>query len=203
MCQAFSAAAQDVGNFNLEIHKLTIRPGVETEVAYFKGTGKQAIVFVPGSRYQKDSWYFLADRFQQLGIASLALDGSSISNSIDFLKQKGYNEITLIGGSMGGEAVLSYVEKSDEESINKIVVLAPYGGNPIKNDKISKLFVVATKDMHDLHSDIVTLHDESAEPKMLKVYESRAHAQELFMGKDKEDVINLILKFVSQDGSGK
>lgn len=170
--------------------------------AYFPGTAKKAVIFSPGSRYDKESWYFLAERFQKLNIASLALDNGStqgILQAIALLKEKGFEKISLVGGSMGGEAILGVVEVDADQSIDKIVVLAPFGGNPLKSGKIDKLFIVAKRDGMLSYTNVESLYHNSSEPKRFKLYEqSGAHGQELFSSKrTKDDVISLIIDFIN------
>ena len=70
--------------------------GDKSDAAFFNGKSKEALVFVPGFYYSKEDWYFLADRFQQLEIASLSLNGKSaldVLGAIDFLKKKGFEKM--------------------------------------------------------------------------------------------------------------
>ena len=174
----------------------------ESNAAFFNGESKQAVVFVPGFYYSKEDWYFLADRFQQLKIASLSLNGKSaldVLGAIDFLKKKGFEKIALVGGSMGGAAVLSALELEEtiDESVDKVVVLAPYGGNSIKSKRIKKLFIVAKEDDRGCQPRVYNLYEDSSEPKIIKEYEGSEHAQALLNSKYEEDLIKLVMDFVS------
>lgn len=174
--------------------------GVENDAAFFNGKSKQAVIFVPGMVFSKESWYFLAERFQQLDIASLSLNGKSgtdVLNAIIFLKNKGFKKIALVGGSMGGRAVLDALKETTDESVDKAVVLAPYGGNSIKNSKIRKLFIVSKEDSLGIYSDVITLYKDSSEPKTIKEYGGSEHAQHMFKGKHKDDLIKVIADFIS------
>ncbi|MBF0445582.1 MAG: hypothetical protein HQL68_08320 [Magnetococcales bacterium] len=194
-----SALAVDTSNENYRFENIKLANG--GGASYFKGDSEKAAIFSPGSRYGKESFYFLGDRLQKLNIGSVSTGGSSsdIHAAITFLKGKGYSKIALVGGSMGGEAVLGVLQEGIDESVFKVIVLAPFGGNPIKSDTIDKLFIVAQKDGIVSSSDIVSLFERSSEPKTIKIYEkSRAHAQELFASKrTKNDVTDLIVKFIN------
>ena len=78
-----------------------------------------------------------------------------------------------------------------------MVVLAPYGGKPILNDKIQKLFIAGKKDFVVDYTDIKYLHKKSAEPKKMQIYKSSGHAQELFESAFREELIKLITDFIS------
>jgi esterase/lipase len=176
--------------------------GDESDAAFFYRKSKQAVVFVPGFYYSKEDWYFLAERFQQLEIASLSLNGKSaldVLGAIDFLKKKGFEKIASVGGSMGEAAVLSALELEEtiDESVDKAVVLAPYGGNSIKSKKIKKLFIVAKEDDRGCYPRVYTLYKDSSEPKVIKEYEGSEHAQALFSGEHREDLIKSIIAFIT------
>jgi len=172
--------------------------GSESDATFFSAGGKKAVVLASGFRFNKVSWYFLAELLQQRQIAALPLSGSSgpdVLNGISFLKEKGFTDITLVGASMGGMGVLSALEKTDE-NITGFVVLAPAGGVPIKKTTIRKLFVVAENDGTVYRSEVYKLYENSAEPKTFKEYGGSDHAQELFGGDHKEDLVKLIIDFV-------
>ena len=75
-----------------EIIKIKTKMGHGDSAAFFKGNGSQVVIFVPGLAFNKESWFFLAKRLQQLNVASLSLDGNGtadVLSSINFLKDKG------------------------------------------------------------------------------------------------------------------
>ncbi|MBU1586206.1 MAG: hypothetical protein KKE44_26110, partial [Proteobacteria bacterium] len=83
--------------------------GNESLASYFDVKGSQVVIFVPGKIFDKESWYLLTERLQQLKVASLSLDGKTkdvVLTSINVMKEMGYKKIALVGGSMGGAAIL-------------------------------------------------------------------------------------------------
>jgi len=195
---AFSAYTNESDTSFIEV---TLKQdGASADGAFFGGTGEQAVIMVPGMKYDKESWYFLAKHFQSLGISSLALDsGSTLQHAIRYIQQKGFKRISAIGASMGGEDVINAINNSNEDVFEKMVVLAPYGGKPIMNDKIQKLFVVGKKDFVVDYTDIKYLHKKSAEPKQLQIYtKTSAHAQEIFDSAFSEDLVKLIVGFINK-----
>ena len=69
--------------------------------------------YLLGKPKLKESWYLLAEPLQRMNIASLALDGKSrqdVLAAVNLLKGKGFKNILLAGGSMGGAAVLDALE---------------------------------------------------------------------------------------------
>ena len=182
--------------------EVTLKKGATSaDGAYFEGSSDHAIIMVPGAKFNKDSWYFLAKRFQAVGIASLAIDsGSFLDEAINFVQKKGAQQISVIGASAGGEAVINAINSSAKNVFTKMVALAPYDGKPIKEGKLQKLFIIGKKDFVVDYYDIDYLHKKSSEPKQIQVYKkSSAHAQELFETDLRDELINLIIDFVSKN----
>ncbi len=115
------------------------------EAAFFPAQKSKVVIFAHGAIFNKESWYFLAKKFQKENIASLSIDfrgygdsksGSSNKKSYDilgaikYLNDKGFKEINIVGGSMGAAAVLGALTLT-KIYINKIVLMAPAGGLPL------------------------------------------------------------------------
>ena len=179
------------------------------EGSFFEGKKARAVVFAHGAVFSKEGWYPLAERLQKQGIASVAIDFRGYGNSkpgksselyydilgaVDFLEKKGFEHIALVGGSMGGSAILRALGHKVDSRIDKVVLLAPAGGEVIKSHTIKKLFVVAEKDR--FYSRVHTLYTASSEPKELKVYPGSAHAQHIFKTESGADLTNLIIYFL-------
>ena len=183
---------------NHTIINIDIGDGQKVEASFFSVKSKKATIFVPGKIFDKTSWHFLASKLQDKNIASLSIDGkypAYVVKSIEILNKKGFDTIYLVGGSMGGSAVLNSI-KDVNDTVKKVVVLAPFGGEPIKSTTIDKLFIVAKDDF--MGSDTYTFFEQSSQKKRLKEYDSSEHAQHLFNGKYKEDLTKIIVDFLSQ-----
>jgi predicted alpha/beta hydrolase len=187
----------------------TTEDGAPIEGAFFEGKKGRVVVFAHGAVFNKESWYPLCERLQKEAIASLAIDfrgyGSSkpgksneiyydILGAVDHLEKKGFEHIALIGGSMGGAAILHALMHTSNPRIDKVVLLAPAGGEAMKSQAMKKLFVVAEKDR--FYSTVYDLYKGSLEPKELKVYPGSAHAQHLFKSEYGADLTNLIIRFL-------
>ncbi len=171
----------------------------ETRADYFVGQHARAVIFAPGAMFSKESWHFLAERFQVLGIASVSLGSGStpdLLNGIAFLKTKGAEKIAIVGASAGGAGVLSTLQETPDPLVDTVVLLAPAGGTPLQNENIRKLFIVAEDDMMSSSAEVYKLYDGSSDPRTYKELKGSDHAQRLFDGKQKEDVIQLILQFI-------
>lgn len=167
-----------------------------SDAAFFPANSKQAVVFVPGFIFNKESWFKLAKSFQEKGIASLSISGKSVPNvqaAIKLLKEKGFQEICLIGGSSGAAAILSVLE-TEVKGVTTAITLSAVRGTPITDDKIKKLFVVSKEEKS--FNTVQKLFADSAEPKSLKVFEGAKHAQFLFFSPNKEELTQIIIDFI-------
>ncbi len=194
------SAEDPVGKPHYKIINIKSEHGRESLAACFDVKGSQAVIFVPGRVFNKESWFFLAERLQQLHVTSLSLDGKEeedVLSAIGVMKDKGFKKIALVGGSMGGAAILQVLEEKTDASINKVVVLAPFGGSPIKNEKIKKVFVVAKEDYLGIYPNVKTLYMDSSDPKTIVEFEGSEHAQHLFKGSHKEKLSRLIVDFIN------
>ena len=191
---------ESISKTNYDIIEIKTENGNESSAAYFDGKSGQVVIFVPGAAFNKESWFFLAERLQQLNVASLSLEGKTIYDvlsSIKFLEEKGFKKISLVGGSMGGAAILDALDRKTDRRINKVIVLAPSGGKPITSEKIKKFFIVAKDDSLGIYADVKKLYEGSSDPKKIVEFEGSEHAQYLFKSSHKEELSRLIIDFIT------
>ena len=191
---------ESISKINYDIIKIKPESGNQNSAAYFDGKSGQVVIFVPGAVFNKESWFYLAERLQHLNIASLSLDGKTlydVLSSIKVLKEKGFKKISLVGGSMGGAAILDALDRKTDICINKVIVLAPSGGKPITRKKINKLFIVAKDDNLGIYTDVKKIYEGSSDPKKIVEFEGSEHAQHLFKSSHKEELSRLIIDFIT------
>jgi alpha-beta hydrolase superfamily lysophospholipase len=193
---------------NFELVHFNTEDEAKIEAAYFDAGKSKIVIFAHGAIFNKESWYFLAEEFQRKGVSVLSIDfrgyGKSITGStnkklydilgaIAYAKEEGFKDISIVGASMGGAAVLSALSYK-QVFISKVVLLAPAGGPKIESDKLDKLFVISKEER--LHNRVKQIYDESAEPKRIKEYEGNAHAQHMFKTNNAEELKILIIDFI-------
>ncbi len=196
-CSAKTFGADD------DVIKIKLKDGTEVSAAFFDGAEKQVVVSVPGGLAGKENYYFLAKRLQKINVASLLLDGRSendLLSAIDFLKQKNFEKIVLVGGSIGAGTILTTIKYTLTETqkalIEKIILIGPYSGSALQTNKIKKLFIAAKSDSVSPLSGIRELYEDTSEPKILKLYEGPWHAEQLFESKYRDDVARTIIDFI-------
>ena len=197
-------------NDGFELITYTTEDGGIIEASFFKGDQDLVVIFAHGAIFNKESWYFLAQRLQKENMSSLSLDFRGYGNSkkgstskrsldilgaVDYLKGKGFKKIAIVGGSMGGAAVLNALDIKMDAVIRKVVLLAPAGGNRIASNSIKKLIVVSKND--GLFTRVNKIYNESSQPKKLKVYPGSIHAQHMFKAEYSNELIDLIIDFLN------
>jgi pimeloyl-ACP methyl ester carboxylesterase len=192
-------------NQNFELVEFTYLQPASTEVPYarngalFRTSTSKAVILAHQWGAKKESWYFLADILREKGIASLALQSSGtrdVLGAIDFMIAEGYSDITLVGASIGGGAILHALEINPTSPIAKVILLAPAEGPALQNSQIDKLVVVAEKDFFRKNSYIA--YNSASNPKTLKEYTGAKHAQDLFESEHKEDLVTTIVEFLKK-----
>jgi pimeloyl-ACP methyl ester carboxylesterase len=187
------------GNMLFQEITIELAGTAATRADYIAGKNPRAVIFAPGAMFSKESWHFLAARFQDLEIGSVALDSGSppdLLNGLAFLKAKGVEKIAIIGASAGGAGVLYTLRDTPDPLVDKVVLLAPAGGPPLQNDIIRKLFIVAEDDMISSSAEVYKLYKSSSDPKLYRELKGSDHAQRLFDSKEKENIIQLIIQFI-------
>ena len=187
------------GNMLFQEVTLELAGNAATKADYFAGKNPRGVIFAPGAMFSKESWHFLAARFQDLGIGSIALNSGSspdLLNGLAFLKAKGVQKIAIIGASAGGAGVLYTLQDTPAPLVDKVVLLAPAGGPPLQNNIIRKLFIVAEDDMISSSAEVYKLYKSSSDPKLYRELKGSDHAQRLFDSKEKENMVQLIIQFI-------
>ena len=196
-------------NTDFQLIKYSTEDGGSIEGAFFKGSDDLAVIFAHGAVFNKESWHFLNRRLQQQKVSSLSIDFRGYGNSkkgdggnlyhdilgaIDYLKEKGFSRIAIVGGSMGGAAVLKALETNIDPTIKKVVLLAPAGGKGIYSESIDKLFIISEKE--GLFTRVKQIYNQSSDPKKLETFPGGTHAQHMFKEKYSEELIEKIIDFL-------
>lgn len=196
---------------NFDLINFDTQDGGKIEAAFFSANSTKVVIFAHGAVFSKESWYFLCEQLQVLNIAALSLDfrgygqskaGKSSNKSLDilaadeWLQTKGFTEISLVGGSMGGAAMLAALPEVSA-LVSKVVLLAPAGGQPIKSVEIDKLFIVSTDE--GLYPRVEQIYTQSVQPKKLKEFAGTAHAQHMFKEAYAAALTELILAFLKEE----
>lgn len=204
--QTARASQKQISENMFQEVKISLAGSAETRADYFEGKAQRGVLFAPGAMFSKESWHFLAGRFQKLGIRSVSLGSGSTAdllNGLAYLKAKGVKKITVIGASAGGAGVLFTLQDNPDPLVDTVVLLAPAGGKPLQHGTMRKLFIVAEDDMISSSAEVYRLYKGSADPKTYREVKGSDHAQRLFEGPRKEEVIQLIIGFITNESGDR
>lgn len=197
-------------NDDFELITYSTEDGGLIEASFFKGDQELAVIFAHGAIFNKESWYFMTKKLKKEGVSSLTIDFRGYGNSkkgttnnksldilgaINYLKFKGYTKIAIVGGSMGGAAILNALYKKTDPVVEKVVLLSPAGGVGIASKFIKKMIIVSKNE--GFYTGVSTIYNESSQPKKLKVYPGSFHAQHMFKAKYSNELTNLIIRFLT------
>jgi len=170
---------------------------IKRKASFFPASANKAVILAHQWGAPKESWYFFSKILQKQNIPSVVLYDSGtddVLGAVGYLKGKGYKDILLVGASIGGGAIMRAISTAPDPAISKIILLAPGAGPAVKAPDIKKLVIVAKQDFYKKFA--YDAFSESVQPKQLKEYSGTEHAQGLFKGPHREDLISTLLKFL-------
>jgi dienelactone hydrolase len=185
------------------------------------GKGDRGVVLAHGGQFNKESWEKQAVVLANAGFRVLAINlrgygqsrGPGDSNPMDaplhfdvlaavrYLRKSGVKSVSVVGASMGGGAAADASIAANPGEIDRLVLLAGYGGGPPEKVKGRKLFIIARDDTEG--EGVLRLpklreyYEKTPEPKELIILDGSAHAQFLFATNQGERLMNEILRFLS------
>lgn len=173
------------------------------------GSSRGGVVLAHGAAFNKESWADLAPQIAARGFTALALDfrgygaskpGSAgpqareqdVLGAIHYLKSKGEKRIALIGGSMGGGAVLDAAASGQAGEIGLIIGLSPANPRQPQNVKAGRI-VVAYGEKEPGAAAIKRNMEALPGNKEIKALPTDSHAQNIFKTDQDPALTKLIL----------
>jgi pimeloyl-ACP methyl ester carboxylesterase len=176
---------------------LSIRGVIERPALWWNSSQARAAILMHQSGATPQSWELLAQRFQSVGISSIAPlvnSGEDVVAAIEFLETQGVTDITLLGASIGGGAVQQAVDRLDAGRIDRVILLATATGHALTNPDIPKLFIHSRQDFFVGRS--IQSFEKAVEPKTFVELPGALHAQDLLKGPEGKFVEQLIVSFI-------
>jgi pimeloyl-ACP methyl ester carboxylesterase len=168
------------------------------------GEGPRGVVLAHGGRFSKESWRGQAEALKAAGFRALALDFRGYGQSrgpgqsdpysapfhldvlaaVRYLRRTGAKTVSVIGGSLGGEAAAAAMVEASPGEIDRLVLLGSEAGNTPEKLSGRKLFITTRGDTTATGTPRVTRirqqYDRTPEPKEFVLLEGSAHAQFIF-----------------------
>lgn len=171
------------------------------------------MVLAHGAVFDKESWAPLAKVLADEGFLVLALDfrgyGESKPGSektalfldvlaaMDYLEQRGANRLSVVGASMGANAVGRAASESRPGRLSTVVLLAPARLPEPQAMKAERFVVIASEDEPAIDR-IRRIFDQAPDPKRLELLATDAHAQHVFKTDQGPNLTALIVASLRQ-----
>lgn len=175
------------------------------------GSGTHGVVFAHGAIFDKQSWAPLAKRIAAHGFRALAIDfrgyGKSHAGSkpdalyldvvaaVRWLHQQGVQQVSVVGGSMGGGAAGQAATVVKPGEIDKLVLLSPMPINHPERIEADSILYIASRN-EGLAATVRQQYERAPEPKQLILLKGGAHAQNIFATDEGPHLSDVIVDFL-------
>lgn len=201
---------------------VSIRSGEETLQADLYGElpATRAVILVHGSSWDGSGWREIAPRFVARGVPALALnlrghDGSTgktnrweepgewspvtdIRAAKHLLRERGAQEIALVGSSMGGYAVLASALDGDVECVVSQSAPGETPDDLLRRISTRKLFIGTDGDTVIPHEHVRHAFAVVSAPKTLLVFGGKEHSRGMFAAPYGDEAISAMVDFVAK-----
>lgn len=176
------------------------------------GDAAHVVLLLHGMRYEQTSWHPFAARLVAAGCGALTLDfrgygassprpeptrdAADVAQAVERLWTEGANEVSLLGGSMGGAAALQAAALQGAR-VDRIAVLSP----AVDAESVALVMspvplLVLASEGEPLAQESIALKRLRPETTELHLYPGDAHAQRLLAGPHQSDVEERLLRFL-------
>jgi pimeloyl-ACP methyl ester carboxylesterase len=165
------------------------------------GEGKTAIILANMSIGGKKQWDPFVAAVDQQKFTTVTFDyrdindvGSDMDLVLSWLKEEGFERAICIGASLGTRACSGIAREPEIAGI--VLIAGSVHHASVAETSYPKLFISGALDIWAF--DIERGYEQAAEPKTLRLFEdNRAHGTDLFLSKDAEQFLTLIVNFVN------
>ncbi len=172
-------------------------------------------ILAHGRVFNKESYYDLCDVLLKNKISSLAFDfrgygnskagsaginayGEDIIGAIKFVQSLDFvKNITLLGSSMGGGAVLNASKLYKPSEIKSVIALSPVYTEGV--DFIDVPIHYLGTEGEQFAEGIRKMHAMTKSPKTVHFFKGSAHAQNILATEAKDELISLIISYIKKE----
>lgn len=205
-------------NVNFKDISFTSADGGNIQGSLF-GVYPDIAILAHGRVFNKESYYDLCDVLLKNKISSLAFDfrgygnskpgsaghdayGEDIIGAITFAKSQDFiKNITLLGSSMGGGAVLNASKLYKPSEIKSVIALSPVFTEGV--DFIDVPIHYLGSENEKFADGIRKMYDMTKSPKTIHIFKGAAHAQNIFATESKDELISLIISYIKDENKAE
>ncbi len=204
-----------------EIVSVTTEDNVKLSGTIYPAGGDTAVIFAHMGHLDQTTWEDFAKQISKKGVTAVTFDlrchGKSqckggntdykhiqdIIALIRFLRQRGYNRLVCVGGSMGGAACMNAAVREDLIGLAIIASGKSFAFDEksfpkdLVNPDMPKLYIYTEEDRYiPIRTAMPYLYSQSPEPKEIKVFPGQLHGIELFDGPDANEFSEILMDFL-------
>ncbi len=201
-------------NTNFKEVNFTSADGGDIKGSLF-GSHPDIVILAHGKIFNKESYYDLCDILLKNKISSLTFDfrgygnskqggagpyayGEDIIGAVKFAQSLDFvKNITLLGSSMGGGAVLNASKLYKPSEIKSVIALSPVYAEGV--DFIEVPIHYIGSEGEQFAEGIKKMHAMTKSPKTLRFFKGAAHAQNIFGTEAKDELISLIISYIKDE----
>ncbi|MHB8232647.1 MAG: alpha/beta hydrolase [bacterium] len=205
-------------NVNFKDVGFTSADGGDIKGSLF-GSYPDIVILAHGRVFNKESYYDLCDILLKNKISSLAFDfrgygnskqgsgglnayGEDIIGAISFVKKQDFvKNITLLGSSMGGGAVLNASKLYKPSEIKSVIALSPVFTEGI--DFIDVPVHYLGSENEQFAEGIRKMYALTKSPKTIHFFKGGAHAQNIFATESKDELISIVISYIKDENKAE
>ena len=179
------------------------------------GSYPDVVILAHGKVFNKESYYDLCEVLLKNKISSLAFDfrgygnskhgrgdsqayGEDVIGAINFAKRQDFvKNITLLGSSMGGAAVLNASKLFKPSEIKSVIALSPVNVEGINFVDVPIHYLGSEGEQ--FAEGIKKMYAQTKSPKTIHFFKGNAHAQNIFATESKDEIISLIVSYIKEE----
>lgn len=193
--------------------------GLRLDARLFAAGAGQIVILLHMYQTNQESWFETARLLRDRGISALTLDfrgyGASegevepgefdvdVRAAIEFVRSRGYEQVVLVGASMGGTAAI--VTAATERQLDGVVtVSAPARFRGLDAEEAveqmqTPLAMVAARGDTSAEHTMTTFEERShVEPRWSLLLEGKAHGTDLLESADGQEVTRMLFEFLDE-----
>lgn len=176
------------------------------------GSGSCAVIFVPGSEYDRTAWEPQASTVAGEGHTALAIslnadnraaNPKTIAGAVSYLREEqGAKTVVAVGASSGASAVVRANTISGTKIDGSIIISAGSAGSYATDLSGRQLFVVGEDDKTRYVQTTKRMHQQASNPKRLEQLPTDGHGLGIFETDQGNALENMIVEFSNTVCSG-
>ncbi len=178
------------------------------------GLYSDAVILAHGKVFNKESYYDLCEIFSKNKITSLAFDfrgyglskpgssglaglGEDVIGAISFMKKQDFvKNITLLGSSMGGAAVLNASKLYKPEEIKSVIALSSTFTDGVNVIDVPVHYIGSEDEK--FAEGIKNMHTNTRSKKSIHFFKGNVHGQNIFAAESRDELISLIISYIKE-----